>query len=55
MIYQYSRKTDALLIKNVIDYPHKSLKHYNLSDIFVIFNLDIISEIELVEENLTFF
>jgi hypothetical protein len=52
MIYENS-KSDVLYIKNVIDYPHKSMRQFNLSDIVAIFNFDVINHIELIEKNVT--
>ena len=53
MIYEQSKKSSILLIKNVVDYPDKSMAHPYKYDILAIFNLDAISNIKVVDYNIT--
>ena len=47
----YREGHKGVIIKNVYDYPSKKLMSFNLSDVIVIFDLDIIKSFKLIQSN----
>ena len=47
----YREDHKGVIIKNVYDYPSKKLMSFNLSDVIVIFDLDIIKSFKLIQSN----
>lgn len=49
LIYQLKNEHhEAVLIKNVIDYPNEELAVYKTSTILIIFNLEIITNLKMI-------
>lgn len=49
LVYKLQReKHQAILIKNIIDYPSEELAQYNTGTILIVFNLEIITNLKMI-------